>query len=1377
MEEFVVTLYNHEDLDQFYQEMENSGEYKHLPNRPVECCNKRKISRNTHYLLSYEEALSISGDNRVRAITLTPERMGYKPEPISVLTNKKGNNYYLGESNYGMETLVNGVNNTADRLYTAATGETGISAYDYDTSAFYADRQFSGTIKSLATRSFSTIDTNNNRGKNVDVVIADGHMDGSHLEFRKNTSTLTSDVVRLPEKIMVSGFTGANGEVSGRVLNLTFQEDADVQISNINHFYTDGVYKLVSQIHPDNSFVSNTDGLTGLHLVLHSGEFRYVAERRVKKPPILDQGYTYNFEYNCPLTAGGVTSLRQYNSGDYTGDGLMSNGYKIIRYRDASMDKHTIIPAFSKFQYPPDTQYANSFYIKNRVSGEGPFTMFGGFGRMNLQTEAIAYGYIAPDIFSFTGRGEYNPNNSLRQFSPFLSEGVMPSDSFSVISRATGTTTFTRGVDSRLIEYSWFSGYQYRPANTQNSNHGMHVGATACGNTQGLASEANIYNIEPFDGQVGATVMFDYIRAFHTGKPINPETNRRNPTVVNNSWSYKDKSVVTELTGIRNNTFPKFTGGHRYVGDTNPAISGTLNLKISGKVNVARNIGGNPAPLQGGLNNGSVIDDRIDSTRLIIGGDFTGISLNGTGYGVRNLFALDLHNNSMLKHPLNSNYFYFGNGVNGPVETILTHLTSGGFNVTNDTPYSKGTILIGGQFDQKYGNQNSNSTATSVNNLMALSIDTADFLESSKPLFTTGLQFTGAGAKIRKISRVRDDVFEDKYCFLGDFTGYTGDAQRQIIVTNTGFDKTGFMGSGHFTPPAFISTNGSRINDFDTSYAGGAHSTGTDFGGSFGVLGAADFHNSMMIGGLFTGSVGSDNITNVCALNATGGVTAGFAQNFNGTDGEVNAIIHPAWNSKIGADQYIVFGDFNSGNAGDERVTTYNLKGGTSTLNELALPSGIITKAEVDQEGMFTHGVVHLYSTGGFTRIGGDSNSIRNVIDGYTTGDVNRLTNSVVKVHYCTLENFLYKQGKGARDYEESKNRRRLDLIPNYGHMVTGSNALSGIQCATQTFYNDFPLQPKNKSLRFRFLSFDMPRAVTLLGETVPGNEDVSIKFISSTISDHKKEIAEKFGVVEGQHRYTQNMHFPSIISDMEDCVNDGIVFINSAGNDNRFMCPSGHPNFAKAEGLIPLGDFSIYFGANHITKINSAGTPASVGINVGSLSVDTEEKGLVTRSTFSNYGPQVHVFAPGENILGAVNRRTDFSPFSTFGGQKFDELYTFVPSGAFYDKYDGTSMAAPQVCGLTALFLSNHPELNQEDIKNVLQNRSVTGKIFDPSTGFVGSGIPLNNINMYDTPNIIPQYWDFRKLRSVYKVSYPQNISVLRGSSGVLYPKIKNKF
>ena len=72
--EYIVTLHRKEDLEQFYNEMQ-------LTNFPL--VMKRPLSRNTHYMMTEEQAERLRQDPRVWAVELTPEERGMTIERLS----------------------------------------------------------------------------------------------------------------------------------------------------------------------------------------------------------------------------------------------------------------------------------------------------------------------------------------------------------------------------------------------------------------------------------------------------------------------------------------------------------------------------------------------------------------------------------------------------------------------------------------------------------------------------------------------------------------------------------------------------------------------------------------------------------------------------------------------------------------------------------------------------------------------------------------------------------------------------------------------------------------------------------------------------------------------------------------------------------------------------------------------------------------------------------------------------------------------------------------------------------------------------------------------------------------------------------------------
>ena len=72
--------------------------------------------------------------------------------------------------------------------------------------------------------------------------------------------------------------------------------------------------------------------------------------------------------------------------------------------------------------------------------------------------------------------------------------------------------------------------------------------------------------------------VWEYVRAFHKHKPINPVTGKRNPTIMNNSWGHIQGNETTGLgTSRATNYYDK--GGVRYT-ESNPPPNGWEDLSV-----------------------------------------------------------------------------------------------------------------------------------------------------------------------------------------------------------------------------------------------------------------------------------------------------------------------------------------------------------------------------------------------------------------------------------------------------------------------------------------------------------------------------------------------------------------------------------------------------------------------------------------------------------------------------------------------------------------------------------------------------------------------------------------------------------------------------
>ena len=131
---------------------------------------------------------------------------------------------------------------------------------------------------------------------------------------------------------------------------------------------------------------------------------------------------------------------------------------------------------------------------------------------------------------------------------------------------------------TRYIQYNWYelnnyvgnfpetggiSYYDYDDTydlkSEEYKNHGTHVTGVVAGNSNGWAKDANIYQISPYGfGMIDPLLIWDYIRAFHANKPINPLTGKKNPTICNCSYENVFTSSYLESQGFGKPVFAIF---------------------------------------------------------------------------------------------------------------------------------------------------------------------------------------------------------------------------------------------------------------------------------------------------------------------------------------------------------------------------------------------------------------------------------------------------------------------------------------------------------------------------------------------------------------------------------------------------------------------------------------------------------------------------------------------------------------------------------------------------------------------------------------------------------------------------------------------------
>ncbi|MEQ8170318.1 MAG: S8 family serine peptidase [Candidatus Eremiobacterota bacterium] len=192
---------------------------------------------------------------------------------------------------------------------------------------------------------------------------------------------------------------------------------------------------------------------------------------------------------------------------------------------------------------------------------------------------------------------------------------------------------------------------------------------------------------------------------------------------------------------------------------------------------------------------------------------------------------------------------------------------------------------------------------------------------------------------------------------------------------------------------------------------------------------------------------------------------------------------------------------------------------------------------------------------------------------------------------------------------------------------------------------------------------------------------------------------------------------FPSITSAVTDAINKGIVVIAAAGNNgySRSDFPANIP------GVISVG------------------------------SVEQDGK----RSSFSNYGTDVDIYATGNKVYGAYpegnHSQTGAIPYTTQTGKKT------------YDVGTGTSFSTPLVSGLAGLIVSRDSSLKGEKLINQIVNyadylEQLGGKRINVYRSLTEGGISGNKI----TYNLSAG-WNL--------LSFPfQSVTAVSGFSGSFY-------
>jgi hypothetical protein len=261
--------------------------------------------------------------------------------------------------------------------------------------------------------------------------------------------------------------------------------------------------------------------------------------------------------------------------------------------------------------------------------------------------------------------------------------------------------------------------------------------------------------------------------------------------------------------------------------------------------------------------------------------------------------------------------------------------------------------------------------------------------------------------------------------------------------------------------------------------------------------------------------------------------------------------------------------------------------------------------------------------------------------------------------------------------------------------------------------------------------------------EATPNQIDVHVDQNAAFRGEFSPAQLEQYGIMQGGD--AAPYRDASMDADVVDCINDGIVFVGSAGNGSfKLDVPSGqdYNNYYVDNGE------AIYYHRG--SSPNAASTDIII---VGALDSTSNEN----KTQASNTGPRVDLYAAGKNVISSVYDGT--------GGTGGNTAGIVVEGGDNYQKYNGTSMASAQVAGALAVALETYPRMNQADAKNYILGYTQSDKMADSGGGFTDPNSLQGGNN-----KIL-----FHKVeRASSGNTFPKLNCKPRPASGMVFPRLK---
>ena len=169
-----------------------------------------------------------------------------------------------------------------------------------------------------------------------------------------------------------------------------------------------------------------------------------------------------------------------------------------------------------------------------------------------------------------------------------------------------------------------------------------------------------------------------------------------------------------------------------------------------------------------------------------------------------------------------------------------------------------------------------------------------------------------------------------------------------------------------------------------------------------------------------------------------------------------------------------------------------------------------------------------------------------------------------------------------------------------------------------------------------------------------------------------------------------------SVDVDVQELIDEGVHVCVAAGNNSYKMDISTGDDY---NNTLTRSGTAVYYHRGSSPYSEEA-------FMVGSLL--SENAVGDKKVSFSSCGPAVDIYAAGDEITSCTSNTNRFSDAAYWGDSSFRQC-----------NINGTSMAAPQVCGVGALYLQANPNASPAELRQMIHNDSSISMVAGTSNGY----------------------------------------------------------